>query len=254
MGTAPTSWANFIGLLEGMKTAGRKWKPWQLERILRIAGDCGMAGIILEAARSAARTGIVLADVQVVREAFWGCRTKAVLEGWSEQGLESAVRYAEQFASLLEEERHAGRERLGDGDPRVQADIIGVVLELVAVKAEKFGQGKDRDGMVRVYVERVVPHLEGVRALVMGDEKGSLAMKADHEMCRWVPVVSGLEAAGRVLGKEMPGAELVGKKIKELKRKLEEAREIVEESEEPEQVKGKRKGLHWWKALPSRSR
>jgi len=218
-------WANVVGLLAGMRTAGRRFKPWQYEYVIRAAGDAGAGYVVVDAARAVRRTGLELRDLRLVREAFWACRTKAARDGWKSEPTEKALAWAKQLAGLLDDGAHCGKLSLANGrDPRIQPDIIGVVLELAATRALRHTGGKDADGKVLMYAERLIPNLEGAAEEDIGQE----VARNEYEMLRWLPVLNGLELAQKVLGEQMPAKETAMWKIAQLRTKLSAAKKVIE--------------------------
>lgn len=250
MGDSRADWSNLLSLLEGMKNAGRRWRTWQVEKIVRDAGKAGMSGVVVECVRAAARTGLVLKDVRVVREAMWACRMRAVLSGWSKGETERALRNAEQLAELLEGELHLGGKRPEGLDPRREADVLGAVCELAAARAVRHHGGDDADGKVEMYVRRLVDNLAGVGdevAMEVQDKKEGLktpwAATADYELMRWVPVRNALKVAQEVLGDKMPNQDLVNEKLQKLESVLSDARDVVTGAQGDNREK--RRGLKW---------
>lgn len=250
MGTSRADWNNLLSLLEGMKNAGRKWRTWQVEKIVRDAGKAGMSGVIVECVRAAARTGLVLRDVRVVREAMWACRMRAVLSGWSKGETERALRNAEQLAELLEGKLHLGGKRPEGLDPRREADVLGAVCELAVVRAVRHLGGEDVDGKVERYVRRLVDNLRGVGeevAMEVQDKKDGLktpwAATADYELMRWVPVRNALKMAPEVLGGKITQQDLVNDKLKHLDSILADGRDVVTGAQGDKREK--RRGLNW---------
>jgi len=245
MGTSRADWANLPSLLEGMKTAGRRWQVWQLEKVVREAGKAGMSGIVVECVRAAGRTGLVLKDVRVVREAMWACRTRAVVSGWDRGETARALRNAEQIAEALEGEAHWGGSKRPEGvDPRRQADVLGVLVELAAQRAVRHQDGKDVDGKVEMYVKRLVGNLEGIGAQADSETtKTPWAATADYELLRWVPARNGLKAARDVLGDEMPQPSQVNEASQKLESTLKDASDIVTGARDDSREK--RRGLRW---------
>lgn len=246
-------WNNLASLLEGMKTAGRRWKPWQLEKVVRDAGNAGMSAVVVECVRAAGRTGLVLRDVKVVREAMWACRNRGVSSSWSRGETEKALRNAEQIAEALEGGLHWGdaHKRPEGVDPRKEADVLGVLVELAAQRASRWQKGEDMDGKVEMYVKRLVSNLEavgeqGAPALEVrghGETKGPWAASADYELMRWIPVRNGLKLAKEVLKERMPQGQLVDARLERLESVIRDASEVVRGAQ-GDKIE-KRRGLSW---------
>lgn len=242
----PAEWTNLVALLAGMRTAGRKWKGWQVEKVVRAAGEAGMAHAVLESVRAAARTGLDMRELRIVREVFWACRSKALLSGWAKEETERALVYAEQLARLLEDEKHWGKVRSArGGDPRIQPDVIAVVLELAAVRAVKYQAGKDKDNKVLAYAQRLMANMN--RAVEEAAEEKRVVVHADYELARWVPMLNALKLAQQVLGDSMPEGDSAARKIQELEGKIQRAGQVVVGGQDSN--RSKRRGLIWAEEL-----
>lgn len=241
--TTPGAYArNFTALLAGMRTAGRRWKSWQLQRIVRTAGDAGMAHAVLGGVMAARRTGLVLQELRVAREVFWACRTKAVLGGWAQEDVRSGLAYAEQLVRLLDQDVHSAKKSAAAGPgPRRQPDVIAVLAELAGVRAVRYQEGKDRDGKVLKYAERLMANVD--KAVDEVADEARIAAHADYELTRWVPVLNALRLARQVLGNGMPEAELAKRKIAELEAKVQQAGTTLVGAQDSS--KAKRRGLVW---------
>jgi len=244
-----SDWDNLVALLEGMKTAGRRWKSWQLEKIVRDAGNSGMAAVVVECVRAAGRTGLVLRDVRVVREAMWGCRARGKMSGWSKAETSAALRNAEHIAEALEGSLHWGNaHKRPDGvDPRREADVLGVLVELVGVRAVRHQGGEDVDGKVEMYVKRLVNNLSAslendspMEVKDRGEVKANWSASADYELMRWVPVRNGLRLAKEVLKDRMP---VVDQHLEKLEKVIRDASDVVKNAQ-GDKI-DKRRGLKW---------
>jgi hypothetical protein len=250
MGASKADWNNLVSLLEGMKIAGRRWKTWQLEMVVREAGKQGMSSVVVEAVRAAGRTGLVLRDIRVAREAMWACRQRAVKSDWARGETAKAIRNAESLAEMMEGELHWGGSRRPDGlDPRRQADVLGVVVELCSARAVRHLEGMDEDGKVEMYAKRLVDHLEGMgegETMQVKDGesfKMPWAASADYELLRWLPVRNALRMAKEVLGGSMPRREFVDQRSKKLESVLVDARDVVSGAQGDKRER--RRGLKW---------
>jgi len=247
-----SDWNNLVALLEGMNTAGRRWKTWQLEKIVRDAGNSGMSAVVVECVRAAGRTGLYLRDVRVVREAMWGCRSRGAMSGWSKAETGAALRNAEHIAEALEGSLHWGNahKRPEGADPRREADVLGVLVELVGIRAVRHQGGEDVDGKVEMYVKRLVSNLSAntlengntaaTEVRDQGEVKANWAASADYELMRWVPVRNGLRMAKEVLKDKMP---VVDQHLEKLERLIRDANDVVR-SAQGDKI-DKRRGLKW---------
>jgi len=195
-------WDNLPPLLEGLHTAGRKkvFKKDSLQTLVRKAGMAGRQDIILECARRVSKTGFALKDRSVVEQVMWWIQWKAASENWSAKATKKALTLAEQVSILLEDERHSGgRLVLSNLDPRVSPGVIGVLLELAATQAKLQG-GKDDDGKVRMYAERLINsmrHDTDWHDDSRGSPRGKHASSAI--LCKVTPILYGVRTAVEVL-------------------------------------------------------
>ncbi|KAI9664162.1 MAG: hypothetical protein M1831_002341 [Alyxoria varia] len=196
--TLHTKWMQLLPLLNGMRAAGRKFKPWQLARIVRQAGEAGASHVVFFAAKQAHATGLYLQDIRVVREVFWTYRLKAlhdslqqppqlevdVKRNWQThtdalRNARRAFSQAEQTANLLEERHNWGEPPNPDRvhnprdlpfisqDPRKAPEIIGVMVEIAARWANKARMLGSNDEQMRepreyleMYVDRLLANLQ----------------------------------------------------------------------------------------------
>lgn len=249
---------NLIPLLTGLRTAGRKWKTWQWEIIARTAGAHDAAYALLEAVRQADRTGLYLYDIRVVREIVWACRARAALHEWDAVSCAKALGYLEELARLMEDpdQKREQTRALNRGDLDVpidatrQADTIGVVVEVAAMRLRALQQEGGESALVdevrntlQRYVKRLLPNME----MAVDEEKKAidagkpLAMVADYELLRWVPVLHGLVGAEDM--REFAQEEgKVKKHIEALQQKIRDLRDTIVERVGGDEG-GKRRGL-----------
>ena len=245
-------WDNLVAVLAGMRTAGRRWKAWQWERIVRQVGQAGAAHIVLAAVQQAEKTGLYLHDIRVVREVFWAFRTKAAQADWNLEHTDKALRYVRQVAALLDDKNHSAKREADMPDPRYEADLIGVLLELLAVRVENHLEKESPEEQeelekLRSYVERLMSNLDQSQIGRTGNNRVFRAAEADYELLRGAPVYNGLRISQKILEGRMPQGDAVKKAIRELDEKLREAAEVVK-ADEPKDLE-KRGGLKWFQAL-----
>lgn len=232
----------FVGLLEGFRDAGRRWKQWQMESLIRKAGEAGMVRFVVDAAVVGERTGVRFSDVRVVREVLWGCRTLMVR---CDGDATVALKLAEQIAALCDEKMHRADVSHGEIDPRTQPDSIGVLLEL-ATSTEK--QDEDK---IQKYAGRLLASLE--RSPINGDEleaveqelqnNGKMAAVADYQLMRWLPIMQGLSRAIDTLGTDMPRVQFAKEQRDMLQQRVQDLKDTLENSQDP--GLDRRRGLKW---------
>lgn len=116
----------------------------------------GQFGIILQCLKVANNTGLTLRDPETLEATIWGLRQIADQQDWSEEATATAIKHANEVASQLESEAHGTGKRIRKDDPRRDPFVLGVFLELAAVYAWRFKGGKDVDGKVKVFAERLL--------------------------------------------------------------------------------------------------
>jgi hypothetical protein len=104
---------------------------------------------------------------------------------------------------MMEEPKHAGSRFLaGEDDPRLQPQIIGILLELASVKAVKYLEGRDVDGKVAEYSTRLLGTPLDFKPPVNESESA-----LNPWLWRHVPVLHGMYEALKVLDPSSPVAE-----------------------------------------------
>ena len=261
-------WENLPRFLEELLLAGRNLSEAQFEKIVRRANEAGMQHIVIECVKRAKNTGLVLKDLRVVRQVMWGAHVRGLQRGWDKKGLEKALVYAEYVAHSLESELHSGGRAIDTQDARAQPDIIGVLLEICAFRATRFLDGKDEDGRVGRYAERLMytwpnttlpdfttdinnnnnnNHDEQSSEVTQEAEAGNpnmdteqqttnskpkperiAARQANYELQRWVPVWKGMQVSVQVLDPKTQTARWLKDTLPSIEKMLLQAQEVVE--------------------------
>lgn len=154
------AWENLPALLTGLKKAHAVPPEKAMAKIVRKAVGCGRIGIIIQCLHQVEHTGMSLQMPEVLNNVIYGLRTLAQKDGWSEEALGKALKDSQQIAILLEMKEHGGGGIIKTNDARGRKEVIGVFLELAAMHAYKFQNGKDVDGKVKMYAERLMDRLE----------------------------------------------------------------------------------------------
>lgn len=197
-------WNNLIPLLAGWKTSPYKLDSETKERLTRKAGQAGRIDKLVECAKRVDYTGFKLDCPHIVTEMVWYASYNAALSDWQVKETAKALSMVEQISYLLEDSKHAGGYEIADEDPRVRPELIGTLLQLSSVYVTRYQEGKDEDGKVKKYAERLRAVLEaGEKFLVSGtcDKWGE-----DHVyLYRITPVIQGMQLAAKLL---KPGSAL----------------------------------------------
>lgn len=196
-------WDNLPTVLEGMHTAKRKFHTYQWEKLIRKAAHAGMQQVIVECARRAKTTNLPLQKLSIVRMIMQDIRKEAFENQWQPGWVTRAINHAEQILLCLDQLEDQGKHTVENPDPRTQPDIIGVVLELAAMRALKNTDGEDKDGKVANYAELLLAKSDGNIPAVDFEQDW---YKADYELRKRVPLRRGLQVAMQVLGDNMPHA------------------------------------------------
>lgn len=219
-------WNNLPGFLEGLRTAKRKVRTWQVKKMVRRANVAGRQGTVMECLRRVEGTGVGLWELSVAREVMWGAVLRAGQAEWSKEGVEQALKFAEGVAELMEDPRHTLENAKGAGyaDPRYMPEVVGVSVQLRAARAVLFGEGKDEGGRVKKGVEQLMACWGNKE---MGFKEGGWN-EANYQLMMWAPVWHGMKMAQKVLGKDSEIGLFLGTKVKrELEPLLRKARDVL---------------------------
>ncbi|TGO69640.1 hypothetical protein BOTNAR_0008g00050 [Botryotinia narcissicola] len=153
-------WDNLPQFLEGHRDCRRPLAHALYCQMIRRAGLVGRIDAVIEAARRVRYTGFRLNDEEVVLQMMYWIYYKAQVSGFEEHETKQALAWAEVVADLLEDPRHAGDKgpllAEGANDVRALPEVIGILLQLAAVRAVKHTDGKDLDGKVATYATRLL--------------------------------------------------------------------------------------------------
>jgi len=189
-------WGNLPNLLQGLRHTGFKTQTLEVkEKVVRKARQAGRQEVILECIRRVADTGMKLKEPEFVTNVMLAMHWRALESDWHEHETAKALFWAEMVVSLMEDTKHAGSRMLdGENDPRLQPDVIGILLDLAAVRAVKHLESRDVDGKVAEYTARL---------LGTPLEFRKPAAETEYELNPWLsahaPVLHGMYEALKVL-------------------------------------------------------
>lgn len=149
-------WKQLPGLLEGLHKGDSKPDLHFQEKIVRKAIQADQLGVVIICLNRSALTGLTLKNEGILNLVIWGLHEYAQSAAWEEARVRKAIRYADEVAQMLESEEHGAGRKIAQNDPRIRPSTIGVYLELAAVAAQNYQGGKDVDGNVRRYAERLM--------------------------------------------------------------------------------------------------
>ncbi|KAF6238611.1 hypothetical protein HO173_003117 [Letharia columbiana] len=219
-------WGNMAAFLEGLKVARRKLAGWQVEKMVRRANEVGNQGVVMDILNKVKKTGVGLWDVKVCREVMRGAVLKATQSGWSDEGVERGLKYAEKIWDLMWDPRHVEEQKKVGTDLRGRPEIVGVVVLMHAVKAVKLGGGKDEGGIVAKYAEVMLERWENSRGEMVIDAQDW--SDANYKLMMWAPVWHGMKMARQVVGAGSPlGGRLDEKLSQDLEPLIHKSRAIT---------------------------
>lgn len=188
----PADWQNLVAFLEGLKIARRTVTGPMMTKLVRKANERGRQGTVMEVLRNGERTGVVLKDGEVAREIMAGAVMRAQAAGWDDQvAVEKALKYAEGILELCEDPRHTGGRMITALDPRARPEVVGTVVLLASVNAKRFHEGKDEDGKIRRYAEKMMALWSNADLKLDGVDWSA----ANQLLFTWSPVWHGMRMA-----------------------------------------------------------
>lgn len=155
------AWQNLPALLAGMKDSKAVPGGPVMAEIIRKAAMQGRLGVIVVCLQSVESTGMSLKHPDVAEAMVWSLRYHAQRNHWSEEAVTKSLKWAEQVAVMMERGVHGGGSRVSEKDDfRSQPWVIATFLELAAVDAYRWRDGRDEDGKVRIYAERLLDSID----------------------------------------------------------------------------------------------
>lgn len=189
-------WANLPGFLEGLKTAKRKLKGWQIEKLVRKANACGRQGVVLVCLQRVERTGVGLWDSNVARECMLGAVMRAMEGGWTKERVEDGWRLGRQYWELTWDKRHHSSD---GGNAKLNVGVVGSMVLLNAARVVKAGEGIED---VEKFAQRLTSLLGPDWAEEMRAKENKGWVEANQDLVIYGPVLKGMQLAQRVLGKD----------------------------------------------------
>jgi hypothetical protein len=183
----PKDWQNLPALLEGWHHA-RPNLPvnWYPKMILR-ANQAGMLPIIIQCLWQVESNGFTLSTPIVRHAVFQSIRINAKESGWDKKVTEKSLKQAQTVLELMEKPEHCGSRTVSDSDPRAEPVAIGLPLELAATRAKTQFGGKDEDGLVATYANRLITALSQQKTELVRHSMSSIS----HTVLTLILVGSG---------------------------------------------------------------
>ncbi|KAL8950175.1 MAG: hypothetical protein Q9183_007542 [Haloplaca sp. 2 TL-2023] len=211
--------------------------------MIRLMGEKGREGVVLEVLRRTGATGVRLGDLRVVREVMWCGIQKCINSGWEEESVREAEKFVDNAWAMCCEERHVDKETKHEfRDPKTRPEIVGMVLWVRALRRTLFEEGRDDDGKVRRAAEMLFAVWQNPSRVEEGNWHG-----ANMQVVMWAPVWHGMKMARKVIGEKTPlGRDLGNINSLDLEPLLARSREIVStHATDPE----KRRGMVFYEEL-----
>lgn len=244
-----TDWEAIPNLLQGMKPvkrhmkiSDRNWDKLVGGTITKL-GNVGRQDVLLECLRRGSETGITMSSRDASNEVFLCFQRKAVENDFNITDTKKALSWVEQAVVLMENPEHAGSTSLaGEDDPRISPEIIGILLELAAVRVSKHLEGKDSENKVAGYTEKLLN--TPVAFKPMPDTENGY--KLHPWMWTYVPILHGMNVAQSL----QPGtkyADELRSRAYVLSEQLSECKTRLEQWVASEKVKPPTEGSHRWR-------
>ncbi|KAA8647004.1 hypothetical protein EYZ11_000137 [Aspergillus tanneri] len=187
-------WQNLLPFLSGLRMSNRRLNPNRWEWLVRKAGQADALGIVLECAKQPERTNLRLKNVGFVQRLFFELHRMAQIREFKDPAVSKALSLAKQFVSLMEAPEHI--ERNPELDPKRKPVVIGTLLELSAARSLNGLEGKDENGDVLAFAQRLL----GSWSLGNFNSETKQWVKVDHMLQENVPIYNGMKLALQVNG------------------------------------------------------
>ena len=232
-------WDNLPRFLTGLNQAGRNPATFQLFMMVTKAAESGRLAVILECARRVSETGFDLRNPLLVNKIVAKIRNAAMASDWDVKETKRALAWVEMVSVMLEDKRHAGGRVIShNDDPRTSPELIGILLELSAIRAARHLGGKDEDGKVAEYASRLLSLPLNLEPAAKSPDNLEDIYIANRWLCSVVPIVHGMKVAETVLDSSSEMAEKLKQKKLELEGFISQEREYVANSNFKREFRG----------------
>jgi hypothetical protein len=152
-------WENLPALLEGWSHARPNMPAHWYNKFITRANKAGMLPTIIQCLWQVDSNGFTLSRAETRYAVFQSIRINAINSKWDKKAIEKSLKQVQTVLELMEKPGHCGGRVVSDSDPRAEPVSIGVPLELAAMKAKVEFEGKDNDGLVATYANRLITAL-----------------------------------------------------------------------------------------------
>ncbi|KIW07444.1 hypothetical protein, variant [Verruconis gallopava] len=153
---ASEDWKNLPSLLEGYHHAKANLDPQWLGLMIQMAREAGVMNIVVQCLAQVERNGLSLGIPTVREQILLGIRQIAREAKWDVEGTKT-LRKAEHVLRHMEHPAHCGSRTVSDQDPRAEAYVVAIPLELAARQAIR--AGRDERNKVEIYSNRLIAAL-----------------------------------------------------------------------------------------------
>ena len=232
-------WDNLPRFLTGLYQAGANLATLQQFMMVTKAAESGRLDVILECARRVSETGFALRNPSLVNKIVGKIQKTAMVSDWDVKETKKALAWVEMVSVMLEDKRHVGgRVVSSKDDPRTSPELIGILLELSAVRAARHLDSKDEDGKVEAYARRLLSLPLNLEPRAKSSDNPEDVYIANRWLCLVIPIVHGMRVAETVLDSSSEVAKNLKTKKSELENFISQEREFVANSALKNQLHG----------------
>ena len=225
---------NLAPFMIGCRNSKRVLTQNFIERVVRNACEHGKEVAIMDCLRQTDKTGLKLCHYNIAETLMLRATWIAVDHDWTERGLDKALKFAESLWIMMQDPNQM---EVRQPNPMNNLAVVGVMLQLHAVKAVKFHSQVDAQGEVVEFTRRL---LALWNKLTLLSESGN-NIEADIRLRKWAPIWHGMKLARKVSGVTKEMREELGKRVKTVASALEAAREIYQFKSKPAPVQADQK-------------
>ena len=160
LSTQSQDWKNIPGVLQGLKVSrGSPPSRGYIDMILK-ANEAGQMATMIQCLRQVEKNGFSLSEPILRRLILCEIRRNAKDADWSQEATHKSLKQVQQVVELMDHPGHCGRNAASANDPRAEPYVIGIPLELAAVRAKNHLGGVDEGGLVSMYTKRLLAAFE----------------------------------------------------------------------------------------------
>lgn len=212
---------NLAPFMIGCRNSNRVVTQAFIERAVRNACEQGKEVAIIDCLRQTDKTGLKLCHYNIAATLMLRATWMAVDQDWTERGVNEALKFAESLWIMMQDPDQMEERQ---PNPMNNLTVVGVMLQLHAVKAVKFHKQVDAQGEVVEFTRRLLALWNKPAFLFESGYK----IEADIRLRNWAPLWHGMKLARKVSGMTKEMREELAKRVKEVASAMEVAREILQ--------------------------